>query len=116
METTLPDIKPRHVSVSDYLDLEWAAAHAGGRKREYIDGKVREMAGANWQHNLIAGNLAGALVPRLKGQPLAVFGSEMRVRCASAGPFYYPDLTVAPVPPQILRDRGGLAAQPGDGV
>lgn len=100
------------VSVSDYLDREWTAEQTGARKAEYVDGEIREMPGASWQHNAIVGNLFVAIGMRLRGKSFAVCGSEMRVRVASPGPFYYPDLCVSPIPPAIVTDRGESLVNP----
>lgn len=108
---SLPATPPR-VSVADYLDLEWAAEQAGGRSREFVDGKVREMPGPDWNHNIVVGNVGVAVGYRLRGQPFAICGSQMRVRVAERGPYYYPDVAVSPVPAAVVRDRGESLTNP----
>ncbi len=70
------------------------------------------MPGAGWRHNAIVANLIVAIGMRLRGKPFAACGSEMRVRVADSGPFYYPDVSVSPVPPSIARDRGESLLNP----
>ncbi|MGC1274402.1 MAG: Uma2 family endonuclease [Planctomycetaceae bacterium] len=100
------------VTVAAYLDREAAADKAGGRKAEFVDGEIREMPGASWRHNAVVGNLFVAIGMRLRGKSFAACGSEMRVRVASPGPFYYPDLCVSPIPPAIVTDRGESLVNP----
>ncbi|MBA3312969.1 MAG: Uma2 family endonuclease [Planctomycetota bacterium] len=102
----------RKLTVDEYLDREQAAEAAGGRPCEFVNGKVREMPGADWRHNVLVGNLSGAIGQRLRGKSFAVCGSQMRIRAGSAGPFYYPDVTVSPVPPRIAQERGQSLLDP----
>lgn len=70
------------------------------------------MPGAGWRHNAIVANLIVAIGLRLRGKSFAACGSEMRVRVAASGPFYYPDVSVSPVPPSIAHDRGESLLNP----
>ncbi|MGH7946476.1 MAG: Uma2 family endonuclease [Opitutaceae bacterium] len=84
---------PLHLSVEDYLKFE-----ADGQVRhEYIGGRVYAMAGTSVRHNLIAGNLFGALFNHLRGGPCKVHMSDVKVRLEvnREDIFYYPDLMVA---------------------
>jgi Uma2 family endonuclease len=80
----------------EYLAFERRAE----TKHEYIDGELREMTGASRRHVLIAGNIHGLLWNALRGRPFEVYEADMRVRIPN-GPYYYPDVTVAPSPPQL---------------
>lgn len=106
-----PTTRPK-VSIDEYLDREWAAEQGGGRKAEYVAGEVREMPGGTWRHGLLIGNLTTELSSRLEGRPFGVVPTEIRVRVSAGGPYYYPDVVVAPVPPQILEDRGETLLDP----
>lgn len=88
--STAPE--PQPVSVEAYLDGELRAKH----KREYVNGVVYQMAGANNAHNLIATNSIISLGPQLRGQPCQVFNSDTKVRVKSerGTRFYYPDCLV----------------------
>lgn len=88
------------ISVADYLDGE---QHSPIR-HEYLDGEVRAMAGADEAHNQIAGNLYFHLRAATRGQPCAVFISEMKLRVEATNRFYYPDvlLTCEPSDPKAL--------------
>ncbi len=80
----------------EYLAFERRAV----TKHEYVDGELREMTGAGRPHVLIAGNIHGLLWTALRGRPFEVYDGDMRVRIPN-GPYYYPDVTVAPSPPRL---------------
>ncbi len=80
----------------EYLAFERKAL----TKHEYVEGELREMVGASRPHNLIAGNIHGLIWNALRGRPLEVYESDMRVKVPT-GPYYYPDVIVAPSPPEL---------------
>ncbi|MGC1275588.1 MAG: Uma2 family endonuclease [Planctomycetaceae bacterium] len=84
------------LSSQEYLAFE----RQSQRKHEYIDGDVREMVGASRPHILIAGNIFYAVQSQIRSRPFEVYQSDMRVRIPQ-GPYYYPDVTVAPSPPEL---------------
>ncbi|MGH8476508.1 MAG: Uma2 family endonuclease [Methylococcales bacterium] len=61
-------------------------------KREFIDGQVYAMAGAGYNHNLIAGNVFGNFRNHLKGNPCTPFMADMKVRLGKD--YVYPDVLV----------------------
>lgn len=81
------------ISVDDYLQGELIS----DIKHEYINGEVYAMAGAKRAHNLISGNVFGALFNHLRGTPCRVYGSDMKVGILTNNDdfFYYPDLHVS---------------------
>jgi Uma2 family endonuclease len=87
------------VSVEDYLSGELVSP----LKHEYLGGVVYAMAGARNAHNLIAGNVLGALHMRLRGRHCRPFNSDTKIRLRLPGHlrFYYPDASVTcrPNPP-----------------
>lgn len=95
------------LSPADYLAFERQAE----RKHEYIDGEVREVPGASREHNVLSANLLGLIHPVLKGRPLEVYSSDMRVRIPD-GPYYYPDVVVAPSPPALEDEEGDTLLNP----
>ncbi|MCQ4159996.1 Uma2 family endonuclease [Roseomonas sp. GC11] len=64
------------------------------------------MTGGTAAHALLQGNLAAALIPRLRGQPCRFLGSDIKVQVA--GSIRYPDglVTCAPLPPRstVVRE------------
>jgi Uma2 family endonuclease len=65
-------------------------------KHEYIAGEVYAMAGASPEHSAIATDTRRALGNGLAvaGSSCEVYDSDLKVRVADAGPFFYPDATV----------------------
>ncbi|TVQ88203.1 MAG: Uma2 family endonuclease [Chromatiaceae bacterium] len=88
------------ISVADYL----AGEQHSPIRHEYLAGAVRAMAGADEAHNRISLNLAFHLRAATRGQPCAVFISDMKVRIEAEERFYYPDvlLTCEPADPGAL--------------
>ncbi len=80
------------VSVQSYLAGELVSPV----KHEYLGGVVYAMAGARNAHNIIAGNIFGALHARLRGKPCRPFNSDtkIRLRLLTQVRFYYPDASV----------------------
>ncbi|MBA3312679.1 MAG: Uma2 family endonuclease [Planctomycetota bacterium] len=95
------------LSPGEYLVFERRAL----TKHEYVDGELREMTGASRPHVLIAGNVAYTLQTQTKGRDLEVYQSDMRVRIPQ-GPYYYPDVTVAPSPPQLEDEAADTLLNP----
>lgn len=83
--------KIEHMSVEEYLRTEEFAPV----KREYVDGQVFVMTGANRKHNVIAGNLFAALYALLEGSDCRAFMEAFKARVQEANCFYYPDVMVA---------------------
>lgn len=79
------------MSARDYLALE----RNSPCKHEFVNGIVYAMAGASRQHDLIKGDVFGALLGRL-APPCQVFSSDVRVRIRTASDecYYYPDNSV----------------------
>ncbi len=80
------------VSVEDYLAGELMSPV----KHEFMGGVVYAMAGARNLHNVLAGNVYGALYVRLRGRPCRPFNSDTKIRIHLPGHlrFYYPDASV----------------------
>lgn len=73
-----------------YLALEREAEY----KSEYVNGEIYAMSGATREHNLISGNVFGALHAQLRGRPCEVYTSDMRVQVSPTGMYTYPDVVV----------------------
>jgi Uma2 family endonuclease len=77
------------VTPAEYLEYE----RRSEEKHEYLAGRIYAMAGGSPKHNLVSGNVVGALLDRLRGQPcVAVSGQHVFVEAAQLGT--YPDVTV----------------------
>jgi Uma2 family endonuclease len=83
-----------------YLEIERAAEF----KSEYYDGQMFAMSGGLLPHAMIGAKLCSALVVALRGRKCIVTNSDMRVRVAKKGPFFYPDVTVCCGEPQLADD------------
>lgn len=82
-------------TVTEYLALEAVAEI----KHEYFGGDIVGMAGAEPEHNLIAGNVRDALASALSEQACRVFTSDQRVFVEAVGEYFYPDVVLTCVDP-----------------
>ena len=84
--------RPDLISVDEYLAGELDSPI----KHEYVAGVVYAMAGARNAHNIIATNITGFSLVRLRGKPCRPFNSDtkIRLRLATHTRFYYPDASV----------------------
>lgn len=89
------------LTVEEYLAFE----RGSEIKHEYHAGELFAMAGASYEHNLIAGNTFASLHAQLRGRPCRVLPSDLRVLIEDTGLFTYPDLTVICGPPQFLSNN-----------
>jgi Uma2 family endonuclease len=80
---------------AEYLALEAVAEI----KHEYIGGDIVAMAGAEPEHNLIAGNVRDALAVALSERPCRTFTSDQRVFVEAVGEYFYPDVVLTCVDP-----------------
>jgi Uma2 family endonuclease len=87
MELAIP--KPQRYSLQQYFRL----AEESPTKLEFDAGQIIDMAGATYDHNVIAANMLGELRNRLKGSPCNATGSDTRVLAADDR-YAYPDVTV----------------------
>ncbi len=83
--------KFEYITIDEYLKDEETASI----KREYVDGRVFAMSGANRRHNIIAGNIFTALHGFLDGTPCRPYMEAFKARVRPANCFYYPDVMVA---------------------
>jgi Uma2 family endonuclease len=85
-----------YISAEEYLARERQA----DTKSEWIDGEIREMTGASREHRMIVWAIAGMFWDLFKGKSFEAYPNDLRVRIPD-GPYYYPDVTVAALPPQF---------------
>ena len=96
------------ISPVEYLERERLA----GEKSEFVDGEVFAMAGASYEHNVIAMNLGREISGSLLDRPCVVLGSEMKVWMASANTFAYPDLSGRCGPLDFFDSRRDVYTNP----
>ncbi len=86
-----PALNIPRMSASEYMQFE---RHASD-KHEFVDGIVYAMSGSTRQHNLIAGDVFGALLNRLQ-PPCIVYSSDVKVHVKQRDRegYYYPDTQV----------------------
>lgn len=102
-------IQPRHfITPEEYL----AAERAAETKSEYFNGEVTAMVGASFRHTLIAGNVAEALRPQLRGKGCRVLQSDMRVKVSDTGLYTYPDVSVVCGKPVVEDAHGDTLLNP----
>ncbi len=90
----------RKFTIEEYLEMEDAATE----KHEYYQGEIFDMSGPKLQHNIVARNLYGHLINKLKGKPCQPFGSDMRVHIPTNTLFTYPDISIACGELKFLND------------
>ena len=80
-----------------YLTIERKAEY----KSEFIAGDVVARPGASRIHNLIVTNIVISLGQQLRGQPCALYSSDIRVRMPTSQLYVYPDIVVVCGEPQF---------------
>lgn len=88
-------------TVTEYLALEAVAEI----KHEYIGGDIVGMAGAEPEHNLIAGNVRDALASAPSGRPCRIFTSDQRLFVEAVGEYFYPDVVLTCVEPVYVDTK-----------
>ncbi|MFZ2449449.1 MAG: Uma2 family endonuclease [Methylovulum miyakonense] len=76
------------VSEEEYLANEQVSEI----RHEFVDGQIRAMAGAGYNHNCISANVSSNFINHLKGSPCATFIADMKVRLGKD--YVYPDVLV----------------------
>jgi Uma2 family endonuclease len=87
-------------TMEEYLEMENAAVE----KHEYYQGEIFAMSGPKYQHVIVAGNILGSLLQKLKGKPCRPLGSDMRVHIPKNTLFTYPDISIVCGKPEFLSD------------
>lgn len=100
------------VTVEEYFDYEAEAERHGGRKSEYIDGRIRPMTEMGVPHIQIHSNLVGLLIVALRGRPFKVLGPEAPLGISADGPYYHPEAIVTPRSLESDHDRGNSSLNP----
>lgn len=86
----LPTTLARPKTLADFLVWEEAQAD----KHEFRNGQITMMTGGTQRHNIIAGNIFGALKEKLRGGPCRPYAMNGRVALEETDAGYYPDVVV----------------------
>ena len=100
-------IPKTRLTAAEYLAIERKAE----TRSEFFDGEMFAMSRANRGHNLISGNMGGALNGQLKDRPYEVYLTDMRVRVPS-GLYTYPDVVVVCGDPKFEDDSVDILLNP----
>ena len=95
-------------TIEEYLAFE----RASETKHEYYAGEIVAMAGASYEHNLIAMTTGTSLSVQLRGRACAVLPSDQRLRVGPFGPLTYPDLMIVCGQPQFTDERPDTVTNP----
>ncbi len=95
------------LSVEEYL----AADRVAERQSEYHDGEMFPIADVTWEHGLIVGNTAHALVQRLEKTPCRLAVSPVRVRATSTK-FLFPDIMIVCGKPAFTDEAADTITNP----
>jgi Uma2 family endonuclease len=74
----------------DFLEFERESTE----KHQFIKGEVFAMSGASIPHNVIAINVTGEVINKLKGKKCRPFGSDLRIYNPASSQYTYPDLSI----------------------
>ena len=91
------------VGVEEYLAFERESL----TKHEFLYQNIIPMAGASFEHNLLAMNLAALIWVHLRKSNKIVFQNDLRTYNPINGSFIYPDIVVSDGKP-IFREDGKL--------
>lgn len=84
-----PKAKP-YLTPEEYLAIE----RQSDIKSEYLDGEMFAMTGGSFPHNVIIGNMTGALWQQLRRSSCQICPNDQRVYIPATGLYTYPDLVV----------------------
>jgi Uma2 family endonuclease len=80
----------RRMTRTEFLAFE----RASDTKHSYVAGELFDMAGASFEHNVVASNLTGELRALLRDRPCLATASDLRVWLPATETFTYPDVVV----------------------
>ena len=103
--------KPKkYYTIEEYLELEKYSEV----KHEFLNGKVIEMSGVSFNHNILSTNLINLLktLVKKKKEKFYVLGSDMKIQIEAFNHFRYPDLVVICEKPKFFNDRKDVIVNP----
>lgn len=80
-----------YITEDEYLAFDRAAEI----RHELVNGQFVAMSGGTRRHSLIAMNVGAHLREQLRGRGCRAYTSDLRVKVAATGAFFYPDVSVA---------------------
>lgn len=90
------------MSEAEYLEFE----ETSDIKHEYVNGLVYAMAGAEWEHTMIAQSASSALYAQLRGKECKLGTNDLRLKVESKKVSYrYPDFMVICAEPNFVGNR-----------
>ena len=99
--------KPK-LTEKEYLAIERAAT----TRSIFYRGEMYAMTGAKEAHVLITGNLLANIWSQFEERPCKVYASDMRVKNARTGSFFYPDVAALCREPQLEDSHGDTLTNP----
>lgn len=94
--------KPLLMSEAEYLEFE----EKSEIRHEYVGGKVYAMAGAEWEHTMIAQSASSALYAQLRGKRCKIGTNDLKLKVQSEKVSYcYPDFMVICDEPNFVGSR-----------
>ena len=93
--STLPKTR---FTPQEYLEMEEKTEY----KSEYYQGEIFAMAGATYEHNVVAGNALRQIGNQLGSRPCSVCPSDLRIHTPLTGLYTYPDVVVICGEPKFL--------------
>ena len=93
---------------AEYLAIERAAEF----KSEYYEGRLVELSGASYFHNVVKDNLIGCIGNALKGSPCRTLSSDMRAKIPRAHSYSYPDIVILCGEPEFADDKFDILLNP----
>jgi Uma2 family endonuclease len=88
-------------TIGEYLERESTT----GQRHEHFKGEIFAVPGTKFIHNIIAVNLLGSLVVRVRNQPCQSFGGDQRIHIPTNTLFTYPDISVVCEEPVIFDNE-----------
>jgi Uma2 family endonuclease len=98
MASVLP--APRF-TVKEYLALEAVAE----TRHEFTGGQIVAMAGAELAHNQVVQNVRAELATQLGEKRCRILGGDQRVKVEELDEYFYPDVLVTFLEPQLIDPR-----------
>lgn len=78
------------ITINDYLTLDQNSQEA---RYEYLEGKLRMLAGSTADHSTITTNVTSILHGLLRGGPCKVYNVDMKLQLSESR-YVYPDITI----------------------
>ena len=87
----ISELPPQKLTAEEYLEWE----ERQDRRYELIDGEAVAMTGGTVPHNDVAVNLLMLLRPHLRARGCRINISDVKVKVAATGNYFYPDLIIS---------------------